>query len=276
MKALLRLIPAAAIAILGIAAPAHAQDGIDQSTMDAYGGTYYADCAKLTGARLTIHVNSVEFSDGKTHLVCANPMVSASFYGPDQPETFRFVILSDVPGSDQFRFAFHEDKFGAYVVLDPDTKVMPLLSPAARKATYRRCDGNGRVQANHPASEAAPAPAPAKAGATTGVMLKDRKFKSAYMKALGPLANEPWLALLDGPSPETRNVKLLGTDYQLVSACKTHDCHDYSTVLLYSAAGKKLYGHVHRAGRTTLLGAPTSEMAKELKTLWEATFRAND
>ncbi len=60
--------------------------------------------------------------------------------------------------------------------------------------------------------------------------------KAAYHKTLGTNVKEPWLARLDGPSPQTRKVKVAGAEYVLVSSCKPHDCANHNTVLLYSAS----------------------------------------
>src|SRR5262245_62609080 len=67
-------------------------------------------------------------------------------------------------------------------------------------------------------------------------LLYNQKAKDTYYKALGPLSKEPWLAKLDGPSPENKRIKVAGTDYFLLAACKNHDCYENSTVLLYSQA----------------------------------------
>src|SRR5215510_6411422 len=67
-------------------------------------------------------------------------------------------------------------------------------------------------------------------------LLYNEKAKATYYKALGPLSKEPWLAKLDGPSPQNRRIKVAGADYFLLAACKNKDCQNNSTVLLYSPA----------------------------------------
>jgi hypothetical protein len=104
-------------------------------------------------------------------------------------------------------------------------------------------------------------------------LLYDPKAKAAYMKALGPLAKEPWLAKLDGPSPQNRPVKVANTDFVLVAACKNRDCADHNTVLLWSAPDV-VYGKVYQRGKSTLIGSPSPAIAAELEKLWKTEWRS--
>lgn len=104
-------------------------------------------------------------------------------------------------------------------------------------------------------------------------LLYDPKAKVAYMKALGPLAKELWLAKLDGPSPQNRPVKVAGTDFVLVAACKNRDCEQNNTVLLWSAPDV-VYGKVYQRGKSTLIGAPPPAVAGELEKLWKTEWRS--
>jgi len=76
------------------------------------------------------------------------------------------------------------------------------------------------------------------------------------VQALGPLAKEPWLMVLDGPAQPIKKVQVAGNEYQLASVCKNHDCYDNNMVLLYAAASQTVYGKVVQRGRAVLLGAP--------------------
>jgi len=104
-------------------------------------------------------------------------------------------------------------------------------------------------------------------------LLYDPKAKAAYMKALGPLAKEAWLAKLDGPSPQNRPVKVAGTDFVLVAACKNRDCEQNNTVLLWSAPDV-IYGKVYQRGKSTLIGSPPPAVASELEKLWNTEWRS--
>ena len=105
-------------------------------------------------------------------------------------------------------------------------------------------------------------------------LLYNQKAKATYYKTLGPLSKEPWLAKLDGPSPENKRVKVAGADYFLLAACKNHDCYDNSTVLLYSPAQDVVYGKIYQRGKSTLIGAPPPAVATELERLWKSEFRS--
>jgi hypothetical protein len=104
-------------------------------------------------------------------------------------------------------------------------------------------------------------------------LLYDPKAKAAYMKALGPLAKEPWIAKLDGPSPQNRPVKVANSDFVLVAACKNRDCEQNNTVLLWSAPDV-IYGKVYQRGKSTLIGSPPSAVAGELDKLWKTEWRS--
>jgi len=105
-------------------------------------------------------------------------------------------------------------------------------------------------------------------------LLYNPQAKATYYKALGPLSKEPWLAKLDGPSPMNKAVKVAGTDYVLLSACKNRDCEQNSTVLLYSATQNVVYGKVYQKGKSTLIGSPSSAVAAELEKLWKSEWRS--
>jgi len=104
-------------------------------------------------------------------------------------------------------------------------------------------------------------------------LLQNPKFKSLYLKALGPKSKTPWLARMDGPAPTTRMVTVGGRNYVLAAFCKNHDCADNNAVLLYAADRGMLYGTIFERGRTTLIGNPPPAVAVELGKLWKHEWR---
>ena len=44
-------------------------------------------------------------------------------------------------------------------------------------------------------------------------------------------------------------MQVAGTEHQLVSVCKNHDCYDDNMMLLYAAASQTLYAKVVHRGR---------------------------
>ena len=105
-------------------------------------------------------------------------------------------------------------------------------------------------------------------------LLYDPKAKAGYYKALGPLAKEPWLAKLDGPSSENKAVKVAGADFVKVATCKNHDCADNKVLLLWSAPDV-VYGKVYQRGKSTLIGSPPPAVASELEKLWKQEWRSS-
>ncbi len=104
--------------------------------------------------------------------------------------------------------------------------------------------------------------------------LKEPAFRNAYMKALGPKANTPWLAKRDGPAPQDRFIEVAGQRYVMNAFCKNRDCGDNSAVILYSPEKKVVYGTIYEKGKTTLIGDPPAAVASELPKLWKKEWRS--
>lgn len=104
--------------------------------------------------------------------------------------------------------------------------------------------------------------------------LQEPAFKNAYMKALGPKANTPWLAKRDGPAPQDKFIEVAGQRYVMNAFCKNRDCGDNSAVILYSPEKKVVYGTIYEKGKTTLIGDPPAAVASELPKLWKKEWRS--
>jgi hypothetical protein len=107
---------------------------------------------------------------------------------------------------------------------------------------------------------------------TTHDLLKDPKFKAAYLASLGPKAKESWLARMSN-SGLVRTVSVAGEDYQMATPCKPHDCADNNLLLLYSPARGVVYGKLYESGRSTPIGQPSPAMNAELDKFWNKEFR---
>lgn len=107
---------------------------------------------------------------------------------------------------------------------------------------------------------------------TTGDLLKDPKFKTAYLAAIGPKAKERWLATMTNSSL-VRKVSVGGDEYQVATPCKPHDCGDNNLLLLYSPAKGVVYGKLFEKGRSTPIGRPDAAMTAELDRMWNKEFR---
>ena len=261
------------VAILAASAPAWSQGKLDADTMKHFGGTYMVDCGSNASAKATVFADALVFLQGDRRVAGAKPESAASYHGNSPPPEFQTVLMSEAPGG-QLMFSIYQDKAGYYLKLDGDAKVMAAIGKPLAAQKFRRCDGG----ASKPAPMVAAA-APQKKYAlhelnASGVLLEP-KSRATYLKALGPLARERWLAKLDGPAPDNKRIKVAGADFVQMSSCKNHDCADHNAVFLYSGEQNVLYGLVFQKGRTTLIGAPPPAVASELPKLWKKEWRQN-
>lgn len=103
-------------------------------------------------------------------------------------------------------------------------------------------------------------------------LLKNPKFKTAYLAALGPRAKEKWLANMSN-SALVRSASIGGVDYQVATPCKPHDCGEHNLLVLYAPAQGTVVGTLYEKGRTTLIGKPDAALTAELIKLWKKEFR---
>jgi len=260
----------AIITLAAISTSASAQGKLDAHTMKAFGGTYQVDCSNNTSPKATVFADALVFLDGDKRIAGSKVEAAASYYGPSQPPEYRTVLLSQAAGG-QLLFAIYQDKSGYYLKLDGEPKVMAAIGKLISTQKFRRCDGGTSkpVQAS-----AAPPRKYALLELSASGVLDDPKSRAAFQKAIGPLIRESWLAKLDGPSPLNQQVKVAGTDYVLLSACKNRDCAENNAVLLYSVAQDLVYGKVYQRGKSTLVGTPPPAVVSELEKLWKSEWRS--
>ena len=274
----IRCLFAAAFVLLALPTPARALDTLDAYTMKEHGGTWLSDCKNNTSPRVTVFNNALVFIRGDKRVASTgNVMGTATYFGQDPPESYVYTLIGELEnGQLQLIFMIDKDKTGNYITLLGDDKVMAQIGPDWKTLKFRPCD----APAKEAKAEAAPAPAAKPAPAVVAEapvdadipggpgMLEDPAFKKAYLKALGKLSKEEWLATLNGPSPAAQRVTVAGDEYVLIHACKNHDCAENNTTLLWSEAKKLVYGKVRMAGKSTLLGNPPPPVAKELGEFW--------
>jgi len=107
---------------------------------------------------------------------------------------------------------------------------------------------------------------------TTQNLLKDPKFKTAYLSALGPKAKEKWLSTMTNSAPVSK-VTLVGESFQVATPCKPHDCAEHNLLLLYAPVKGVVYGKLYEKGMTTLIGAPSAAISADLEKMWKKEFR---
>ena len=261
----IRLLLGVALLLLCAATVAWAQGKIDAKLMLRYGGVLAADCSNYMLPQLKYLGDSLVVQDGgKAVLTGRNVKAVPRYFGATPPPEFETALTSEVAGGEALVFVLYRNASGVFAAVEGGPKVMAALPAAFKGKRVRHCDPNrNMLPGTAPPIQIGPSD-----------LLKDAKFKRPYVQALGPLAKEPWLMELDGPAQPVEKVRVAGTEYQLVSVCKNHDCYDNSMVLLYAAASQTVYGKVFQRGRSTLVGAPPPPVAAELERLWKATYRS--
>lgn len=259
------LLPCLTLALVAAASPGWAHGKVDAKLMQRYGGVLAPDCGNYMLPQLKFLGDSLVVQDaGKAVLTGRNVKAVPTYFGAKPPPEFETALTSEVAPGEALVFVLYRNSGGLFAAVEGSPKVMAALPAAFKGKRVRHCDPN---------RNAVPGAAPT-AQVMAGALLKDPNFKRAYLQALGPLAREPWLIELDGPAQPVEKVQVAGTEYQLVSVCKNHDCYDNSMVVLYAAASSKVYGTVFRRGQTTLVGAPPAPVAAELQRLWKSTYRS--
>ena len=257
-------LPMLGLGLIGLALPVLSPAKVTPAEERLYGGVYSNACDNLGGLRVRLYgdVMTVEQS-GKA--VSAKPFKSStSAPSGTAPPAFKIAYLGEVKGGDGLVFVLSHDASGLFVTLEGGAKSLASVGPGLQGQKLRHCDPNRNAL---PGASVARSISPPD-------LLREPKFKTAYLQALGPLSREKWLATLSGPAPEVRPLRVAGSEMQLAAVCKPHDCGENNAVLLYDAAAGAVYGKVYQAGRSTLLGNPATPVAAELDTLWQKEWRS--
>jgi hypothetical protein len=265
MNAIVRSCVGVLAAAVLVAGPARSQGTADPDPFLVYAGIYLSDCADPMSPRLSVVDGSLVFIDGDRRITAPRTL-GATAYPADSPTPDPRSLVGQAEGG-QVRFVVHRDASGEWMTVEGDPAILEVVGTAAQGFQFRRC--------NNVVDSVTPSGRPHPAVVNAAAMLADRRFNTAYRKALGFRTREPWLATLDGPSPATRKVTVAGREYVLVSACKNHDCAERNLVLLWSPQRGTVYGKVYEGGSTALLGAPPAPVARELETLWRSEWRQN-
>lgn len=216
---------------------------------------------------------------GNRRLVAQNVQAAYSYFGNSPPPGYRVVLMGQVRSQHSMLFVMYGDARGQYIQIDADPPVLANLGPLLAKARFNSCDAaaNQRsaqeTQTEQQAAVAAQAPVAASQATHPSELVRDKRFKAAWIKALGPLSRQRWLAGLEGPAPEIRREPLAGQTWLVAATCKPRDCQDNSAVLVYDAAAGRVHGLVVRSGVSTLVGAPPEPLGTELHSLWRQTWR---
>lgn len=276
-----RLLRCVALALLATSSVAWAQSKSDIQRMQPWLGVLAPDCSNYLLPQLKHLGDSLVVQDGgKAVLTGRNVKPAPKYFGAAPPPEFETAFTSEVVGGEALVFVYYRNASGLFAAVEGGPKVMAALPAVFKGKRSRHCDPNRNVVpgTGSPDAQAIADPNKFKGYAldelSASGLLYNAKAKSTYYKALGPLSKEPWLAKLDGPSPQNKKVKVANADYFLLSACKNHDCHDNTVVLLWSGVQDVVYGTVVQKGKSTLIGSPPPAVAAELEKLWKSEFRS--
>lgn len=262
-----------AIVLLSLTCSLAAAQGLRPDALAIFGGRYAIDCAESGSPRVVVEAREMRIEQGNQRITVDKLDSAFSYFGRNPPPEFRVALLGQVQGRHEVIGVVNADSKGQYLTLDGDRTVMTNLG-ALGQAQFRHCnaEANRQAAADLQAEEhaRAAAKAPVKPGSAThpSELIRDPRFKPAYLRALGPLARTPWLAEMHGPAPDLRQQRIGGVDYTVAAFCMPHDCGDNNAVLLYDAALGRVYGLLQQKGRTQAFGAPPGPMLIELNAVW--------
>lgn len=276
MQVIARSVGGLLLLLLGMVA-AHAQ-GLRPDVLATFGGRYALDCAAPASPQVRVEARQLRIEHGNRRITAEGLDAAFAYLGNQPPRDFRVALLGQVQGRHELTALVHVDARGQYLVLDGDRTLVANLGALA-KARFRHCNEAANRQAvidrQADARDAAAARAPVAPGTARypSELIRDRDFKAAYLRALGPLAGTPWLARMNGPAPELTQRRIGGVDYTLAAVCKPRDCGDHNAVLLYDPAQGRVYGLVQQAGRQQVFGAPPPPVQRELGAIWRREWR---
>lgn len=265
------------VGALGVMAAAQAQ-GLRPDVMAGFGGRYALDCTRADSPRVVVEARQMRIEQGNQRITVGNLDSAFSYFGNSPPPEFRVALMGQVQGRHEVLGLVNADGQGQYLQLDGDRTVMANLGTLG-KARFRHCNAaaNERAVADRKAAKEAEAAARAPVAPGTArhpsELIRDPRFKPAYLKALGPLARQGWLAQMSGPAPDLSRQRIGGVDYTVAAFCKPHDCGDNNAVLLYDAAQGRVYGLLHQNNRQQSFGQPPGPMLIDLHAIWRREWR---
>lgn len=258
-------VPAARLAwaaiALALAPPSPA--ALDPATDRRVAGVFSNACGDRSQVMIRLYGDVLDIEKGGNAVKAKRLQVAkAPPAGAPVPD-FLAVVRGEVAGGDGVVLVLSHGAKGLFARIDGGAKSLAPLGPGVIGQVVRHCDPNRNALPG----------APPAVELQSSDLLRDGRFKAAYLQALGPLAKEDWLARMSGPGTALRKVQVQGQDFALAAVCKPHDCADHNTVLLWTPKPGVLHGLVYQQGRSTLIGSPSPAMAQELQRLWKGEWR---
>ncbi len=243
-------------------APATA--ALDLAVERQIGGVFSNACGDKAEVMIRLYGDVLDIERGGVAVKANKVQYSTSAPAGAPVPDFKAVVRGEVKGGDGVALVLSHNSKGLFARIDGGPKSLAPLGPGVLGQSIRHCDPN---------RNALPGAPPPALPLQSADLLRDPRFKAAYLQALGPLAKEDWLARMSGPGIELKKVKVAGNDFALAAVCKPHDCADHNTVILWTPKPGVLHGLVHQKGRNTLIGNPPPDVAKELQRQWAAEWR---
>jgi Inhibitor of vertebrate lysozyme (Ivy) len=243
--------------------------------VNRYGGVYSTDCSDPSAARVRAGADSLSVEVANRRMTGTNVEISVSPFGNQLPPPGQEVVLllSQVRGDHGLSFWVHRDVSGQFIQIEADPAITQALGKALVAKRFVDCDASRSQRAAEEAKadvDRAAAEAVAEARPKAG----EARFRSAYLRALGPLAKgEEWL-VSEVPRPtDATTVTIAGTRYRQLTGCKPHDCGDNNALVLFAPQTGAVYGQLMVRQMPRQIGAPPPEVAAALDRLWRAEWR---
>lgn len=240
---------------------AQAEDGLNESRVAPYGGTYSTDCADPRAPRIRITENEIVLERGSRQVRESEfSLVFSTFGQMTPPKGFQVEFMS------RLGFFVFKDRLGLYLdnLVDPDDPTAIAIL-AGDKRKFRDCDWATRKMPEP--EEAATADTILVPGGIYELLKKrDPTLMRAYRATMGRYLAEEWLAKFDGPQTSPTKMGIANVEYLVDGVCKPHDCADNNAVVLYDGAHGVVYAMVRlKARRPVVLGNPPPAVARELR-----------
>jgi len=247
---------------LALAPPSPA--ALDPATDRRVGGVFSNACGDRSQVMIRLYGDVLDIEKGGNAVKAKRLQVAKTPPAGAPVPDFLAVVRGEVAGGDGVVLVLSHGAKGLFARVDGGAKSLAPLGPGVIGQVVRHCDPNRNALPG----------APPAVELQSSDLLRDARFKAAYLQALGPLAKEDWLVRMSGPGTALRKVKVQGQDFALAAVCKPHDCADHNTVLLWTPKPGVLHGLVFQKGRSTLIGNPPPAVTAELDKIWKKQFRS--